>query len=348
MELKRCLKHVYAISIFMVALLHTSASLSLGRHDANNNVTKCITREREALLAIKQDLVDKYNRLSLWGSGGAESQSQDCCRWEGVYCDNHTGHVLQLDLGIDFWQYGHEFIWAWQDIEFIDFRPLQAFIGSLTNLRYLDLCGAEFCGLIPYQLGNLTHLEYLSLTQSCSSDGVENLNWLPHHSSLKYLDLSGTNLSKVFDWLEIVNKLPNQRNLTLHRCDLPPPILSLPNISKSLVSVDLSYNPAISSSIFKWLCNYNTTLVHLDLSFTNLSLIPDAFRNMRSLAYLNLIESGLSGPINPDVFRNMSSLAFLDLSFNKLSGPIPEAFRNMRSLAYLDLFGSGLSGPIPD
>ncbi|XP_062028721.1 receptor-like protein EIX1 [Rosa rugosa] len=366
MELGRCLKHVYAISIFIAALLHTSASLSLGHH--GSNVTKCIAREREALLAIKQDLVDEYNRLSSWGSGGAEVQNQDCCIWEGVYCDDRTGHILQLDLGID----------MWRDGEFIDFRPLQGklspklaelhnltyldlrnnfisggknpwFIGSLTNLRYLDLSGAGLCGLIPYK--NLTHLEYLNLAWGCFSDSEENLDWLPQFSSLKYLDLSGYNLSNVFNWSEIVKKLPNLRNLTLRECGLPPPVLSHTNTSNSLVSVGLSYNPTISSSIFIWLSYYTKSLAFLDLSDSQLSgPIPNVFRNVSSLAFLDLSFNELSGQI-PDAFGNMSFLAHLALSYNQLEGEIPKSISQLcapQSLETLDLSYNDLDGPLPN
>ena len=52
----------------------------------------CKEHERQALLKIKQDLIDDYGHLSSWSS------DQDCCMWSGVRCSNQTGHVIMLNL----------------------------------------------------------------------------------------------------------------------------------------------------------------------------------------------------------------------------------------------------------
>nr|GEY80891.1 leucine-rich repeat protein [Tanacetum cinerariifolium] len=44
--------------------------------------------ERQALIEFKQGIIDEADRLASWV--GEES---DCCKWDGIVCDNGTGHV---------------------------------------------------------------------------------------------------------------------------------------------------------------------------------------------------------------------------------------------------------------
>ncbi|KAM5555365.1 receptor-like protein EIX2 [Rosa sericea] len=365
-------------------------SLSLEYNNSHGTYVRCIERERQALLAFKKGFTGHGGNEELLSSwGGREAQKQDCCGWRAVYCNKRTGHVTRLHLGDQYLRgtVSPKLIQL-QHLEFFHLvfsgSQIPNFIGSLTNLRYLHLDQFDD-GKFPYQLGNLTHLQYLSLTGR-NYEGVElknNLNWLPYLSSLKYLDLSFNYLGNVFDWLEIVNKLPNLRNLTLQQCDLPPPIfstLSHINSSKSLASVELRNNlnaTATTSSMFKWLGNYNTSLVYLSLTSTNLNgSLPDVFGNMRSLAYLDLSVNNLEGGI-PLSFANLSSLRYLglmkdnlsgqysdfmqilskgaqnslkhlDLSLNHhISGSLPN-LTNFSSLMYLSLSRTGLSGRVPE
>ncbi|CAL9007003.1 unnamed protein product [Prunus brigantina] len=351
----RCFKLFLALALL---LLQYAQGGEVNHSHRDTNVTiRCIERERQALLAFKWGMVDKSDLLSSWGS---EAQKQDCCRWVGVSCSNQTGHVLQLGLSYEVVGEFDNFQGKMINPKLIELHHLQHlalpeinftgsqfpyFIGSLTNLRYLDLSFTNFGGKFPSQVGNLTNLEYLDLGWNRFTGQVENLNWLPFLLSLRYLDLSFANLSNVFDWPEAVNKLPKLTKLTLRYCDLPSPILSTLsyiNSSNSLARVDLGLNH-LSTSIFLWLSNYNTSLVHLDLSFNQLAgSIPDVFGHMSSLAYLYLSYNQLEGSL-PDQLTNLSSLEGLYLSDNQLSGVLSGThFSKLSKLQYLDLSSNSL------
>ncbi|KAI5345626.1 hypothetical protein L3X38_013503 [Prunus dulcis] len=363
-----CLKLFLA---FALLLLQCVEGGEVGRNHRDANVTgRCIEKERQALLAFKRGMVDKFDVLSSWG---LEIQKQDCCRWIGVSCSNQTGHVLQLDLSYKVMdehyyslegkmispklielQYLHHL-----DLHGINFNGSQFpnFIGSLSNLRYLDLSDTLLGGKFPSQVGNLTNLQHLGLSFNDFTN-AENLDWLPLLSSLRYLDLSGTNLSNVLDWPEAINKLPELTNLTLWECDLPSPILSplsYINSSKSLASADLSFNH-LSTSIFLWLSNYNTSLVYLDLTNNFLAgSIPDVLGNMSTLAHLDLSNNQLEGG-DPHSFSRLCSLQSLDLATNRLnvSGQLAKFVQILfstcaqNSLEILDLSWNGIAGSLPD
>ena len=255
------LKLVCAILVITLLVQYLRPALGfisgVGVEDANN--IRCLEGERKALLEFRKGLIDDYGRLSLWRS---EDENKNCCNWEGVLCSNQTGHVLELHLSgsqddgmkpfrgmISPSLFELPYL-TFLDLSSNDFNQshIPKFIGSLNNLKHLDLSWANLSGPIPHELENLSHLQYLNLGRN-DLKIIENLKWLSLMSSLEYLDLSSTNLSVVAnDWLEVVSHLPNLKTLCLWLCDLPPMSLSsLPrfNYSKSfapLETLDLHHN----------------------------------------------------------------------------------------------------------
>ncbi|KAJ4706240.1 Leucine-rich repeat receptor protein kinase [Melia azedarach] len=241
------------------------------------------------------------------------------------------------------------------DLSQLDFggKQIPEFIGSLTKLRFLDLSSANLSGTVPYQLGNLTNLQYLNIGDN--EMRVRKLEWLSNLHKLKRLNLESLNLEEAADWLQVISGLPSLRWLHLASSILPTiryPSLSLVNSSTSLEHLDLS-SCGLTNSAHQWLFHVGCNLLTLVLTGNQLQgPIPDsAFSNMTSLLHLYLSFNQITGISKS--FGNFSCLRTLDLYNNNLTGQLPDLFFNLsgrvkKSLESLDLYGNMLSGSLPD
>ncbi|KAL3652894.1 hypothetical protein CASFOL_002575 [Castilleja foliolosa] len=381
------------IPIIVVLLILDKSTISCLA--IKNNVTfHCFPREREALLRFKASFSDDQsnNMLSSWKA------NSDCCAWPGVECDN-ARHVVGLHLrNKDPWDLNKKIhneavdssllelkYLSYLDLSGNDFRwsPIPSFLGSMKHLQYLNLPYANFAGVVPHQLGNLSSLHTLDLggisyIVNSKSLIVDDLTWAINLRSLEYLDMSYVNLSATKDPLKVLNMLPSLVELSLSNCGLNNTNLALTTsywanftlFINNLQHLDLSHNSFGKNFSFGFLHNM-TSLSFLDISFNNLhdsipsfvgdlrvlrvlrlnnnnlfGSIPSTFGNLKELQVLNLGANILSGPI-PSTFGNLRELTFLNLGSNKLSGPIKFSLENLRALRELDVADSHLSGEIP-
>ncbi|CAK9162548.1 unnamed protein product [Ilex paraguariensis] len=159
---------------------------------------------------------------------------------------------------------------------------------------------------------------------------VDDLSWIAGLHSLKYLDMSGVDLSKTVNWLQEMNKLPSLSELNLSFCRLESmyPSLSYVNFT-SLTVLDLSRN-LFKHEIPNWLGNLSNSLIHLRLSKNALQeilFIPQNsiagvvlevhFAKPSKLKMLAISRNPLSFNVSPNWIPPFQ-LTFIDMSFSKL------------------------------
>ncbi|KAH1206857.1 Receptor-like protein EIX2 [Glycine max] len=312
----------------------------------------------------KAALVDDYGMLSSW-------TTSDCCQWQGILCSNLTGHVLMLHL-------------SWNSFQG---RGIPEFLGSLSNLRYLDLSYSDFGGKIPTQFGSLSHLKYLDLGRNSLEGSIP--RQLGNLSQLLHLDLSYnsfegsipsqlgnlSNLQKLYlggsyyesgalkiddgdHWVSNLISLTHLSLVSISNLNTSHSFLQmiakLPTLRElSLSECSLSDQFILSLRPSKF--NFSSSLSILDLSsnsFTS-SMILQWLSNVTSnLVELHLSENNFSEDL-PSILHNLSSgcvrhsLQDLDLSYNQITGSLPD-LSVFSSLKTLVLNQNQLSGNIPE
>ncbi|KAI3510872.1 hypothetical protein L1887_18009 [Cichorium endivia] len=342
------------ITILLLYVIRSEILLS----DATDTDAKCTQSELEALLNFKEGLVDPEDRLSSW-------KGNKCCQWHGIGCDNSTGVVNMIDLHNPYplsyvvppGRYGlsGEIRPSLVKLKYLTYFDLShntfveseipEFIGSLKNLRYLNLSTSGFSGRIPSSIGNLSHLRYLDVSSNFGSLKVDNLEWLTNLRYLKHLKINNVDLSIVGpDWSRILTNLTSLTTLHLQSCRLSTlsPVF-LPGLS----DLDLSMN-SFNSKFPDWVSNL-TSLSFLDLSSCGFyGRIPLSLSELPNLRSLNLaMNYNLTGSCTLLFRGSWPKIEVLDFGSNKLHGKIPASIGQMKSLTYLSLFANNVGGGIP-
>ncbi|KAH7691848.1 Non-specific serine/threonine protein kinase protein, partial [Dioscorea alata] len=183
------------------------------------------------------------------------------------------------------------------------------FISSFSNLQYLNLSYAQFSGIIPHTLGNLSLLHYLDLGSSY------------------YNCLSENNFGGVIP--ESLGNLGTLGRLDLSRNKLNGSILEFLNNLTNLVYFDLSHK------------NFGK----LPRSIGRLQKL--GIGDLRRLQYLDLSFNMFTGVI-PESFGNLTLLQDFYGAGNKLNRKLPKGIDNFCYLQILDFITNFISGGIDD
>ncbi|XP_049388869.1 receptor-like protein Cf-9 [Solanum stenotomum] len=136
------------------------------------------------------------------------NKSTDCCSWDGVYCDETTGQVIELNLTCSKLQgkfHSNSSVFQLSNLKRLDLSNnnfsgslISPKFGEFSSLTHLDLSYSNFTGLIPVEISYLSKLHVLRI-QSYS----DCLRFKPHNfelllknlTQLRELDFDGVNIS---------------------------------------------------------------------------------------------------------------------------------------------------------
>ncbi|GKV26025.1 hypothetical protein SLEP1_g35386 [Rubroshorea leprosula] len=366
--------------LFFFLCLKTAFSSSL--HASSFSTTQlCPHEEAFALLQFKTSLSFDNSKTESWKEG------IDCCSWDGVSCDNVTGHVISLDLSGSFLSGtfpSNSTLFLLKNLQslnlsFSDFRhsKVPPEISQFTKLKHLDISCSQFSGQVPAEIAHLPKLVSLNLS-NCGYLAVADLiletttlrNLVQNLSEVRELVLYKVNMTSVNPRF-FMNLSSSLTTLNLCRSGLrgnfPNNIFHFPNLKFFCLggsSIEQNLTIDLPSS------NWSSSLQHLYLGLMDCrGRLPESIGDLKSLQYLRL-DGHLEGSIPTSITKltqlrslqlssnhfsgpipvsigNLSQLTLLGLRLNILSGQIPSSLANLTQLSVLDLSGNHFSGPIP-
>ncbi|KAG0523925.1 hypothetical protein BDA96_07G165100 [Sorghum bicolor] len=321
----------------------------------------CIVEERIALIHIRSTLEKRYTVPISW------KQSDNCCSWERVRCNNST-RVLDLNFSKikvnsttrgECWNLNMAIFSAFHELQLLDLSYNQACLQSfdglqgLTKLRYLDLSHNNLMGSVDIlrYLGKLVSLEVINLDRNSMSGALQDTDFRNlknlRRLHLRSNQLNGSIPGSLFE-LPLLEYLDLSRNLLQGHI----PISSASNMSSSLQTLKLSDNFLNGTFDFFWLRSC-TMLNTVSLSRNANLAIDVKFHGQVPLFQLSALmlsrcdldnNSIITGP---NFLATQRHLKILDLSNNNLSGNIPSwIFTDAATLTYLNIARNSLVGSL--
>ncbi|CAL2246017.1 unnamed protein product [Prunus armeniaca] len=333
-----------SVRCFLLLLLNATHCFLLVQTQALDQVDEC-----SALLQFKESFaINKsvsayplaYPKVAFWTLEGDQNRS-NCCSWDGVECDEDSGHVVGLNLSSSC-LYGSinssSSLFCLVHLQRLDlsdnhfnFSEIPSRFGQdLSSLTYLNLSNSLFYGQIPSEISMLSKLStldlsYNSLKLPASSDSLKLTK-----GNMRSLVQNSTNLKQLhLNWVVIQSTVPdilvNASSLTslqLGNCELngefPAGIFYLPNLEVLVLNGNSNltgYFPTFNRSNF---------FKELAVAYTNFSgQLPSSLGNLHSLQLLDISYCHFS-PLVPSSLGNLTQLSYLDMSFFSLGPEIQD------------------------
>ncbi|KAL1322680.1 hypothetical protein AAHE18_14G213700 [Arachis hypogaea] len=342
-------------SLFPTTLLTNCSPLNHSTHHH-----ECHEHESYALLQFKESFLTSksasYNPIS-YPKTASWVPATDCCSWDGIECNELTGHVIGIDLSSG-QLYGsmdpNSTLFSLVHLRSLnlsdnDFNHSQipAKIGELSQLRYLNLShGNEntFSGEVPSQVSQLSNLLSLDLrSYTFGSLPYDLINHLQlKASTLTSLTQNSTRLEHLrLSFVTISSSLPHTltnltslQKLTLRQCELygefPIGIFHLPNLRV----LNLGQNQNLRGMLPNF---HSSSFINIILDGTSFyGTIPTSIENLTSLNCFVIPRCSFYGAI-PSSLGNLTQLAQLDLAYNGFVGEIPHSLFRLENLEILSL-----------
>ncbi|KAJ6804285.1 polygalacturonase inhibitor-like [Iris pallida] len=261
--------------------------------------------------------------------------TEDCCSWGGIYCDDGTGRVTSLLFSNE----------PFNDFEPTDLvGPMPPSVGDLSELvgiRFENL--PNLVGPLPRQLSKLKKLKSISIYNTNLSGPIPSfLSQLP---ALEQLMMTSSQFSG----------------------SIPPSLGSLEKL-RDVVLPGNGLTGSIPPSLFSRLDR--SVLATLSLGQNKLAgAVPRSFATVAFQA-IELHDNGLTGdasflfgkskPVNSILLGQnrlsfdltgveypVGNLEYLDISHNEIYGSISEQIKEATKLTYVDMSYNKLCGRIP-
>ncbi|KAM2156710.1 hypothetical protein ACFX1R_042364 [Malus domestica] len=344
----------------LVLLLFHHVVIANSSYSSQKQYPSCPDEEKSALLQFRDSFTidksasrspDAYPKVSSWKP--AEGGNSTCCSWEGVKCDEKTGHVIGLDLGSSCL---HGFINSnsslfrlvhLQRLNLSDnnfnYSQIPTSIRNFPSLTHLDLSTSVFSGQVPSELSLLSKLTYLNLAlnldrlsedkdhQSSEEENYPLLkleasdlgSLVQNLTSLEVLSLSFVNVSSA-----IPHSMANLSSLTTLYLRDYHLFGEFPTYNKgsSLRMIDVSHNK-LQGQLPRSLANC-VMLEYLVLSNNRFNdVFPIWLGTLLELKLLAMRHNGFYGVIGKSRKNvDFPKLRILDLAYNDFTGVVPSMF----------------------